>query len=140
MKVKVNWDLFNSDLKKYGITAQDLSLTLGKNRNYITNMRNRGEENFEQSTVSAIEKAMFKPDGAYCIAAEEEPKEDADLSIFVKLLNEQLVELKALRQDLASMKQELLSVQNAIRDKVAFTHTAVTTMKADLAEIHKQLR
>ncbi len=139
MKVRVNWELFNADLKRYGVTAQDLSVALGKNANYISNMRYKKDELVSENLVNEIEKAMFKPKGTYCVCGDAPATEDLDLSIVIKLLNEQLVELKAIRTDLASAKQELLSVQSAIRDKVAFTHTAVTSVRENIGEIKKQL-
>lgn len=147
-QVKVNWDALSEDLKRYGVSEVALSRKLGFSDSYIAGMRKNERNNgsVKRSTVEAVEQAMFRKKGTYTIELDgkEPPKQElktsADVTIqIIRIMNEQLIEMKALRQDLAAMKQELLSVSNAIRDKVAFTHTAVTTIKETTADIRKEL-
>lgn len=71
--VKPNKEAFKKDLERLGITAQQLSKSMGKSANYATNIF--ASDVADRKTVEAVEARMFAEHGAYYTEiAEEKPE------------------------------------------------------------------
>lgn len=61
--VKPNYEAIKTDLKKYGLTVEQLSASMGKNGTYISQMFRRDKA--DRSTIEAVEDRMFREHGSY---------------------------------------------------------------------------
>lgn len=133
--VGINKEKIREDMKKHGISAEQLSVSMGMGKTYIANLLARDVAT--PDVLAKVEKAMFREEGAYRTDKVGSPEEK---TLIIRLLNEQLIEMKALRQDIASLKEEILSVENAVRDKVAYTHAIATSINSTIKEIAHEIK
>lgn len=92
--VRPNYEAIKTDLKKYGLTVEQLSSSMGKTGNYISQVFRRDKA--DRSTIEAVEDRMFREHGSYYTELEEaaerptEPQE-AKLSEGMGILLKQIV-------------------------------------------------
>lgn len=92
--VRPNYEALKEDLKKYGLTASQLGVSMGKSGNYIPTMFK--SEKADRSTIEAVEDRMFRERGSYYTEIEkpvEKPTEpqEAKLSEGMGILLKQIV-------------------------------------------------
>lgn len=92
--VRPNYEALKEDLKKYGLTASQLGVSMGKCGNYIPTMFK--SERADRSTIEAVEDRMFRERGSYYTEIEkpaEKPTEpqEAKLSEGMGILLKQIV-------------------------------------------------
>lgn len=76
-KVMVNADEIRKDLARMGLQARQVSISMGKHGNYISEILSRADtRTFERKTIELIEKALFREPGAYCIEIKEQETEE----------------------------------------------------------------
>lgn len=61
--VKPNYEALKADLKKYGLTADQLSMSMGKSAGYISQVFRIDKA--DRKTVEAVENRMFREHGSY---------------------------------------------------------------------------
>lgn len=74
--VKPNYEAIKTDLKKYGLTVEQLAASMGKNGSYISQMFRR--DRADRSTIEAVEDRMFREHGSYYDEFEEEAEAPAE--------------------------------------------------------------
>ena len=67
--VKPNYEALKEDLKRFGLTADSLSRSIGKSAFYVSGLFNR--ETADRKTIERIEERMFRPHGSYYTEIEE---------------------------------------------------------------------
>ena len=67
--VKPNYEAIKTDLKKYGLTVEQLAASMGKNGSYISQMFRR--DRADRSTIEAVEDRMFREHGTYYTEMED---------------------------------------------------------------------
>ena len=67
--VRPNYEAIKTDLKKYGLTVEQLSASMGKNSTYISQMFRRDKA--DRSTIEAVEDRMFREHGTYYTEMED---------------------------------------------------------------------
>lgn len=92
--VRPNYEALKEDLKKYGLTASQLGVSMGKSGNYIPTMFK--SEKADRSTIEAIEDRMFRERGSYYTEIEkpaEKPTEpqETKMSEGIGILLKQIV-------------------------------------------------
>lgn len=76
-KVMVNAEEIRKDLARMGLQAKQVSISMGKNGNYLAEMLSRSATRpLERKTVEMVEKALFREPGAYCIEIKEQETEE----------------------------------------------------------------
>lgn len=124
-KVMVNADEIRKDLARMGLQAKQVSISMGKNGNYLAEMLSRSATRpLERKTVEMVEKALFREPGAYCIEINEDKKTEekpaegmkAEWDGVRKDLNEMYIMQKAIYTELRSihsdMKELLFDIKN----------------------------
>ena len=67
--VKPNYEALKADLKKYGLTADQLSMSMGKSTGYISQVFR--VDKADRKTVEAVENRMFREHGTYYTEMED---------------------------------------------------------------------
>lgn len=115
--VTVNTELIRTDLKKMGVTQEQVGISIGRSRTWLGNILHDGRATEE--SVAKIEQALFKPSGRYVIE-EEKPEEKPEKSTasgpaeyvrIVKLLEELLKTESVIR----AQNEELLGAIHSWR-------------------------
>lgn len=115
--VTVNTELIRQDLKKMGITQEQVGLSIGRSRTWLGNILHDGKA--AEETVSKIEQALFKPSGRYVIK-EEKPEEKPKKSTasgpaeYVRIVN-LLEELLKTESVIRAQNEELLGAIHSWR-------------------------
>lgn len=68
--VKPNYEALKADLKKYGLTADQLSMSMGKSTGYISQVFR--VDKADRKTVEAVEDRMFREHGSYYTEMEDD--------------------------------------------------------------------
>lgn len=131
--VKPNKEAFRKDLERLGITAQQLSKSMGKSSNYATNIFT--SDVADRKTVEAVEARMFAERGAYYTEIAEE-KQEAPKPVVTEgmgILLKQIVGAVLITKDeQAKQNTELLK---AIRE----TQAANALLLQDLLQKEKEI-
>ena len=117
-KVRLNAEKIRGDIERMGLKYTQISLSMGKDKNYIAQLLARSEtQTYMRETVAAVERALFQEPGAYCIeiADDEKPEEKpqgggspgGDIDKLRKDLNDVYVMQKAIYDELRSMHSEI---------------------------------
>lgn len=101
--VTVNTELIRQDLKKMGVTQEQVGISIGRSRTWLGNILHDGKATEEN--VTKIEQALFKPTGFYRVEEkkpEEKPEKLAtnDAAEYVRIVN---------------LLEELIKTENVIR-------------------------
>lgn len=67
--VKPNYEALKADLKKYGLTADQLSMSMGKSTGYISQIFR--VDKADRKTIEAVEDRMFREHGTYYTEMED---------------------------------------------------------------------
>ena len=67
--VRPNYEAIKTDLKKYGLTVEQLSTSMGKTGTYISQVFRR--DRVDRSTIEAVEDRMFREHGTYYTEMED---------------------------------------------------------------------
>ena len=67
--VKPNYEALKADLKKYGLTADQLSMSMGKSTGYISQIFRIDKA--DRKTIEAVEDRMFREHGTYYTEMED---------------------------------------------------------------------
>lgn len=68
--VKPNYEALKADLKKYGLTADQLSMSMGKSTGYISQIFR--VDKADRKTIEAVEDRMFREHGTYYTEMEDD--------------------------------------------------------------------
>ena len=106
----INADMIRADMAKMGVTAQQVSESMGVNKNYITNAL--GRKIVSEQVVWKIENALFKPQGTYCLPISkepvaEEPKATPNADLRAILARLEKIEQKIPQEDTEKKMKEL---------------------------------
>lgn len=119
----VNADEIRKDLARMGLQARQVSISMGKNGNYISEMLSRSDtRTFERKTVEMIEKALFREPGAYCIEINKEKKTEEKPAEGMK------AEADGIRKDLS----EMYIMQKAIYTELRSIHSDMKELLFDI--------
>lgn len=116
--VSPNYAALKEDLKKYGLTAEQLGNSMGKGNMYISQLFNRSR--VDRSTVEAVEDRMFRAHGAYYTEereeqdspAQEQPKMTEGMGILLK-------KIIAKDEEIAEKTEDIRIFTDAVRMTVA---------------------
>lgn len=67
--VKPNYEALKADLKKYGLTADQLSMSMGKSTGYISQIFR--VDKADRKTIETVEGRMFREHGTYYTEMED---------------------------------------------------------------------
>ena len=139
--VKIDAQQVKDDARRMGTTLEKIGLSMGKSRNYIYTTISADSVRVE--TANAIERAMFKDPGTYCLPVEKEEQKPAqgavtekhldDFAKMASLMNSLLIELREYRAE----TQELLK---KIADKEIGTNAYTARMYEHVRMISEELR
>ena len=117
---QVNVDAIREDLKKMGLTATQVSRSLGKSRTYIAEILSRGEAG--SKAIRQVEKALFREEGAYEIkspAVQGTQNECAEL--LRKLIEMQELMIEQQKAQAAIMQERITDLENEIKQNSKWT-------------------
>lgn len=119
----VNADEIRKDLARLGIQGTQVSYSIGKSRNYVSQILARAETTpCERRTVEMIEKAMFREPGAYCIEINKEKKTEEKPADGTK------AEIDGVRKDL----DDMYTMQKAIYAELRSIHSDMKELLFDI--------
>lgn len=131
--VMINADMIRADMAKMGVTAQQVSESMGVNKNYITNAL--GRKIVSEQVVWKIENALFKPQGTYCLPISkepvaEEPKATPNADLRAILARLEKIEQKIPQEDTEKKMKELSQELSEIRTCIKSTNTWLARLYA----------
>lgn len=132
--VKPNYEALKADLKKYGLTADQLSMSMGKSTGYISQIFR--VDKADRKTIEAVEGRMFREHGTYYTEMEDsaeapseppKPQMSEGMGILLK-------QIKSSVEMLPSV-ENVASFIGPVSEQITDIRTEMAEQKAVLQEI-----